>query len=172
MVLVAAAASPAGAEPRRRLEAAALGVAYHEHSVFDVDTYGTSPTLTLEAGAFVAPEIGFAVLVRGQRYVERIRDLDDSLRRIDVFAGVRVYFQPTPERLLAAVGAGLLVARKSASGIDDEGYEAQKFVEAYVGWAVLRSRCTDLELGAHAGYSPDEEYVWAGLALGVRRRAW
>ncbi len=172
VALVAAAGASAGAEPRRRLEAVQLGVAYHEQRVFQADSFGTSPTLTLEAGGFVSAEVGLTALVRGQHYRGRVPELGESVPRTEGLAGVRVYLQPTPARLLVAAGAGLLVTRTRVPLDSGFGYTTHVFVEVYAGWAVLRSRCTALELGAHAGYSPDEEYVWAGLALGVRRSAW
>jgi hypothetical protein len=172
LVLIAAAGAAAGAEPRRRLEAVHLGVAYHEHRVFTTESFGTSPTLTLEAGAFVSPEIGLAALVRGQRYRDRAPDLGEARPRTEGLVGLRVYFQPPPAPLLVAAGVGVLGARTREVLGGGRQTVLDVFVEVHAGWAVLRSRCTAIELGVHAGYAPEEEYVWAGLALGVRRSAW
>jgi hypothetical protein len=157
--------------PHRRLEAIQIGVAHHEHvEIVELDNaaIANSPTLSLEAGRFLTPELGLAALVRGQRYFER-GPFDFARRRGQVLVGGRVYFQPIEAPLLVALGAGVLVERRSEFQVD---YNVEPFVEAYAGWAVLRSRCTDLEVGVNAGYSPHEEYVWLGLAIGVRRRVW
>lgn len=172
LVLIAAVGAPAGAEPRRRLDAVHLGVAYHEHRVFMTESFGTSPTLTLEAGAFLSPEIGLTALVRGQRYGDHAPDLGGSRPRTDGLVGLRMYFQPPPAPLLVAAGAGILGTHtRGGLGVERETV-LDVFVEVHAGWAVLRSRCTALEIGVDAGYSPEEEYVWAGLTLGVRRSAW
>ncbi|HSK05343.1 MAG TPA: hypothetical protein VK932_29040 [Kofleriaceae bacterium] len=172
LVLIAAAGAPAGAEPRRRLEAVHLGVAHHEHRVFSIESLGTSPTLTLESGAFVSPEIGLAALVRGQRYDDRGPLLGGSRPRTQGLVGLRLYFQPPLAPLLVAAGAGILGTRTRSPLTGERETVLDVFVEVHAGWAVLRSRCTALELGVDAGYSPEEEYVWAGLTLGVRRSAW
>ena len=178
MVVVAAAAVPALGEPApapaplRRLESVQLGVAHHAHYGDPPPVSGISPTLALEAGAFVDPAIGFSAFVRGQYYTEDDEDdsFTDAEPRLDVLFGARAYFQPA-DRLLAALGAGLLVTRYRRSS-DTHDTATQKFVEVYAGWAALRSRCTELEVGVDIGYSPDEEYVWVGLAIGARRRLW
>jgi hypothetical protein len=178
MVLVAAGAAPALGEPAapaapaplRRLEAVQLGVAHHVHYVDFSPKSGTSPTLSLEAGRFVDPAIGFSAFVRGQYYTEDDDDeFTDSAPRFDVLFGARAYVQPA-DRMLAAFGAGLLVTRYRF--IDTRDTATQKFVEVYAGWTALRSRCTELEAGVNLGYSPDEEYIWIGLAVGARRRMW
>ena len=173
VVVIAALASasralgdPSAPAPLRRLEAVQLGFAHHEHYDNFETGFGNSPTLSLEGGAFLAPGLGLSLLVRGQRY-------DDAnhfwtVERTEVLLGPRVYFEPIRGRMLAAVGAGLLVTRRKS--FDGKDQAVQKFVEVYAGWSVLRSRCTDLEAGVFAGYSPDEEYTWIGLAVAVRRR--
>jgi hypothetical protein len=145
-----------------------LGVAHHVHHRGPT-TFGTGPALSLETGTFVDPALGVSLFVRGQRYTGREDDGSTSVPRTELLAGARLYVRP-PGRLLAALGAGAIVTRRRLFGETD--VATQKFVELYLGYAVLRSRCTDLEAGATAGYSPDEEYAWVGLAIGARRRMW
>lgn len=146
-----------------------LGVAHHTHHQDVSTTFGTSPTLSLETGAFLDPALGVSLFVRGQRYTAHDEEGSLSVPRTELLAGGRLYVQP-PGRLLAALGVGIIVTRRRL--FEELDVATQKLVELYLGYAVLRSRCTDLELGATAGYSPDEEYAWFGLAIGARRRMW
>jgi hypothetical protein len=152
-------AARAGADPlgvSRRLEAVQLGW-----------------VLSIEAGKLYDYGLGVSGLVRyvkyyGSRYSGTYaRRIDDD--RIDIFVGPRVYVEAVPDRLLLALGAGILV---SLGEVIEDAPQGQPFFEAYAGVSILRSGNTELEAGVLGGLALDESVRWFGLAVGVRRRAW
>ena len=171
-IVVLSARSPgADADPRgasRRLEAVQLGWV---HSLVD-EKDGNAATLSIEAGRLFAPGVGVTGLLRSGIY-HRLRSESryESVeeKRTDILVGPRIYVEAVPDRLLVALGAGVLIS----FGEDvDKSPQGQPFVEAYAGVLVLRSEHNELEVGVLGGLALDEELGWLGLAVGVRRREW
>jgi hypothetical protein len=158
-------ATIANADPpaaSRRLESVQLGWV-HELSDEEV---GDAGMLSIEAGKLYAPGLGVAGLLRYGKYAYG-DDYDND--RHDILVGPRIYVEPVPDRLLLALGAGVLI---SLGEVIDHPPQGQPFVEAYAGVLVLRMEQTELEVGLLGGLALDEELRWLGVSFGLRRRAW
>lgn len=151
---------PSGAS--RRLDALQLG---WMHELSNEDT-GEATTISVEVGRLHTPRIGLVGLLRYQKY-RYGNDPDES--RHDLLVGPRFYVQAVPDRVLLALGAGVLISMGTAI---EEPPQGQPFVEAYAGLLAFRLDQDDLEVGVGGGIALDEELGWVGLSLGLRRRSW